>query len=100
MGAINVKRLGLAVGLTFALLHLGCVIVILAVSRETAVTFFNSLLHGLDVTSILRTQMSAREMLYGFIQIFIIGWLTGATIASIYNFHFIRFDNKIKPMSM
>ena len=33
MGAINVKKMGLAVGLTFALLHLGCVIVILTASR-------------------------------------------------------------------
>jgi len=100
MGVINVRKSGLAVGLTFALLHLGCVIVLLFTSRETAIAFFNSLLHGLDVTSILRTEMSAQEMIYGFIQIFIIGWLLGASIASIYNFHFMRFDNKTKTMQM
>ena len=98
MGVINVKKMGLAVGLTAAFLHLGCVIVFLFTSRETAIAFFNSLLHGLDVASILRTDMSAKEMTYGFVQIFVLGWLTGASIASIYNFHFVKFDNKARPM--
>ena len=100
MGAINVKRFGLAVGLTLLFLRLGCVIVVTATSREQAVAFFNTLLHGLDVSSILRTEMSAQEMIYGLIQIFILGWLAGASIAAIYNFHFMRFDNKAKPMNM
>ena len=98
MGAINVKKMGLAVGLTAALLHLGCVTVILFTSRETTIAFFNSLLHGLDVTSILRTDMPAKEMVFGFAQIFILGWLTGASIASIYNFNFIKFDNEARSM--
>ena len=100
MGVINPKKFGLAVGLTFAILHLGCVTVVLLTSRETTIAFFNSLLHGLDVRSILRTDMSATEMVYGFVQIFVIGWLTGASIASIYNFHLIKFDHKAKPMDM
>ena len=100
MGVINVKKMGLAVGLTLAVFHLGCVSVILLTSHETMIAFFNSLLHGIDVTSIMRMDMSAAEMVYGFVQIFIIGWLMGASIASIYNFHFIKFDNKAKPMNM
>lgn len=100
MGVINVKKFGLAVGLTFALLHAGCVSVLLFTSRETSIAFFNSLLHGLDVTGILRTEMSAGEMTYGFFQIFVLGWLIGASIASIYNFHFMRFDNKTRTLSM
>ena len=100
MGAINVKKMALAVGLTAACLHLGCVSVLLFTSRETTIAFFNSLLHGLDVSSILRTDMSAVEMTYGFAQIFILGWLTGASIASIYNFNFIKFDNAASPMKM
>lgn len=100
MGVINVKRMGLATGLTFALLHLGCVSVLLFTSRETTIAFFNSLLHGIDVTSILRTQISAGEMTYGFFQIFVLGWLIGASIASIYNFHFMKFDSKTRQMQM
>jgi len=100
MDAINVKKMGLAVGLTFALLHAACVSVFLFTSRETTIAFFNSLLHGIDVTTILRTEMSALEMTYGFFQIFVLGWLIGASIASIYNFHFMRFDHKTQPMKM
>ena len=94
MGVINVKKMGLAVGLTFALLHLGCVSVMLFTSHETTIAFFNSLLHGLDVASILRTDISMKEMIYGFVQIFVLGWLTGASIASIYNFQLTKFVNK------
>ena len=100
MAVINVKKFGLAVGLTFAFLHVLCVSVVLFTSRETTIAFFNSLLHGLDVTAVLRTDMSALEMTYGFVQIFVLGWLIGASIASIYNFHFIRFDNKAREMKM
>jgi len=85
MGVIKVKKLGFAVGLTFAILHLGCALVVAITSREQAILFFNTLLHGLDVSSILRTEISTAEMVYGLIQIFVLGWLVGATIASIYN---------------
>ena len=93
MGVIKVKKLGLAVGLTCAILHLGCALVVAITSREQAILFFNTLLHGLDVSSILRTQISTAEMVYGVIQIFVLGWLVGATIASIYNFNFIKNTN-------
>lgn len=92
MGVINVKKIGLAVGLTLVILRLGCIVVVATTTREQAIGFFNTLLHGLDVSLILRTEMSALEMTYGIIQVFILGWLAGATIASIYNFHFIKQD--------
>ncbi len=85
MGAINVKKFGLAVGLTFAVLRLGCIIVFALLSREQAIVYFNTLVHGIDITPILKTEMSVQSMVYGLIQIFILGWLVGATIASIYN---------------
>jgi len=52
--------------------------------------FFNSLMHGLDVSSIIRMDMPWWEMIMGVIEVFILGWLTGATIASIYNFAVAR----------
>jgi len=88
MDSINVKKLGFSFGLTFAFLYLGCVIVMSAVNREAAVFFFNSLMHGIDVDSILRTRMPLYEMVIGIVEIFILGWLIGASIASIYNLSF------------
>ena len=85
MGAINVKKMGLAFGLTLVVFRVGCVIVFLALSREQAVSFFNTLLHGVDLNPILKMETSALDTIYGVIQIFILGWLAGATMASIYN---------------
>ena len=98
MGVINVKKFGLAVGLTFVVLRLGCIIVFALTSREQAIAYFNTLVHGIDISPILRTEMSVQSMVYGLIQIFILGWLTGASIASIYNLQMCCFKNK-KPLA-
>ena len=82
---INVKKLGLAFGLTGALLYLGCMLVMATVGHDDSIKFFNSLLHGLDVSSIMRTSVPLWEAGMGIIQIFILGWLTGACIAGFYN---------------
>ncbi|MCB9756990.1 MAG: hypothetical protein H6753_01045 [Candidatus Omnitrophica bacterium] len=97
MGAINVKKMGLACGLTLVVFRLGCIIVFMALSREQAIAFFNTLLHGIDVTAILKTETSVLEVIYGLVQIFILGWLGGATLASIYNLPILlntKGDNK------
>ncbi len=43
-------------------------------------------MHGVDVTSIIRMGMALWEAAIGIIEIFILGWLTGAAIAGVYNF--------------
>ena len=86
MDTINIRRFGLAVGATFALLYALCMLIIMSAGRESAIAFMNSLLHGIDITSIIVTSMPIEEMLIGIIEMFIIGWLAGAMIASIYNY--------------
>jgi hypothetical protein len=83
---IDIRKFGLAIGTTFALLYLGCVFVVVTAGKKASVIFFNSLLHGIDVSSIIRIDMPIWEMALGVVAIFILGWLTGATIAGIYNF--------------
>ena len=85
MKTINIKKLGLATGLTGALLYLGCMVVMFTVGREGSVKFFNNLLHGLDVSTIIRTDIPLWEACLGIVQTFILGWLIGACIASLYN---------------
>ncbi|CAN5360682.1 hypothetical protein BH09BAC6_BH09BAC6_00940 [soil metagenome] len=82
---INVKKLGLAFGLTSALLYLACMIVMATVGHANTVTFFNSLLHGLDVSSIIRSDVPLGEAGIGMVETFIIGWLIGACIGGLYN---------------
>jgi hypothetical protein len=82
---IDVKRLGMAFGFTAAVIYLGCVMVMWTVGKEGSILFFNSLMHGIDVAPIIRTAMPWQEMVMGLFQVFILGWLSGATIAGIYN---------------
>lgn len=88
MNHINVKKLGLAFGLTGALLYLGCMVLMLTVGHNGTVNFFNSLLHGLDVSSIIRMNIPLCEALIGIIETFVLGWLVGACIAGFYNMTF------------
>ena len=85
MNCIHFKSFGLATGVTTALLYLGCVVVMKLTGPELTKEFFNSLLHGIDVSTILRMDISIAETVLGLMQTFMIAWLTGASIASIYN---------------
>lgn len=82
---LNVKKFGMSLGLTFALLYLGCALVVIIAGHEASISFFNTLLHGIDVSSIVRMDMPLWEALLGIVEIFILGWLIGACIAGFYN---------------
>lgn len=85
MNHINIRKFGLAFGITGALLYFGCAVVMLTLGHDSMVKFFNTLLHGLDVSSIIRMNISLVEELLGLVQTFILSWLIGACIAAIYN---------------
>lgn len=82
---LNVKKFGMSLGLTFALVYLGCALVVIIAGHEASISFFNTLLHGIDVSSIVRMDMPLWEALLGIVEIFILGWLIGACIAGFYN---------------
>lgn len=85
MHTLSVKRFGFALGATGALLYLGCVFVMLTVPHEAVIRFFNSLLHGWDVTHMMRWDMPWWEAILGVLETFILGWLVGAVFAVFYN---------------
>lgn len=85
MHTINVKKFGFGTGLTAALLYIGCILVMATVGYNGTVKFFNSILHGIDTRSIIRTDVPFWEACMGIVEVFIIGWLVGACIAAIYN---------------
>ena len=82
---LSVKKIGFATGLTGALLYLGCMLVMFTVGQEGTVKLFNSLLHGLDVSSVVRTEVPLWEAGIGIVQTFILCWLIGACIGTLYN---------------
>ncbi|GAA4429579.1 hypothetical protein GCM10023188_15120 [Pontibacter saemangeumensis] len=85
MNSINIKKFGLACGLTGAIVYLGCILVMATMGHEGTIMFFNNLLHGLDVSSIIRMDIPFWEAVVGVIETFVIAWLLGASIAAIYN---------------
>ena len=85
MTRLSLRRMGFAVASTSAVLYVGCAFVMMTVPQQTAVRFFNSVLHGVDVTSIIRWHMPWWEMVVGVLEVFIMGWLIGATVAVFYN---------------
>ncbi len=92
---INVKKFGFATGLTGALLYLGCIVVMATVGQGGTIKFFNSLIHGLDVSSIVRMHVPLWEAGVGIIKTFVLGWLVGACIAGFYNALLFKKNNKI-----
>jgi hypothetical protein len=86
MNTINIKKFGLAFGVTGVLLYLGCMILMLMVGHDGTVVFFNSILHGFDTSSIVRMDVPLIEAVIGIVETFVLGWLIGAAIAGIYNF--------------
>lgn len=85
MYRLNVKKFGFALGLTVALIYLGCMIVMATAGEEGTIIFFNSLVHGLDTSNIIRMDVPLLEAFFGIVQTFILGWLVGACIAAFYN---------------
>jgi len=85
MNALSIRRFGFALASVFALLYLGCAFVMMTVSKQAAIFFFNSLCHGVDWTPILRWEMPWWEMAVGLLEVFILGWLVGAAFAALYN---------------
>ncbi len=85
MHRLNVKKLGFAFGLTGTIIYLGCMIVMATAGREGSIIFFNSLLHGLDTSNIIKMDIPLLEVLMGIVQTFILWWLIGASIGAFYN---------------
>ncbi|PHR69669.1 MAG: hypothetical protein COA67_09670 [Lutibacter sp.] len=85
MYRLNVKKLGFAFGLTGSIIYLGCMIVMATAGQEDSIKFFNNLLHGLDISSIIKMDISLIDAFMGFVQIFILWWLIGACIGAFYN---------------
>lgn len=82
---LSIYRFGFGVGITGVVFYIGCIVTMVTVPRDKAVTFFNSLIHGLDVEPVLRDNVPFLEALLGVISTFILGWIAGVIIAGIYN---------------
>ncbi len=85
MNKINVCQFGLAFGITFAVVYFACAVMMAFIGKNGAIFIFNSLMHGIDTTTIIRMDVPAKDAVVGIIETFAIGWGMGALIAVIYN---------------
>ncbi|MEQ9469016.1 MAG: DUF5676 family membrane protein [Ekhidna sp.] len=88
MQHIDIKKFALAWGVVGALFYLGCIILMATVGRDGTILFFNSLLHGLDTSAIIRMDVPRTEALIGLVEMFVLSWLFGALVATVYNISF------------
>ncbi len=93
MNHISIKNLGLATGTTIAIVYVACIVVTSLLSPAASLAFANNLMHSIDVSAIMRkTPMPFSEALIGTVEWFVIGWLMGASVASIYNISLSKQD--------
>ena len=85
MNTLDAKKLGTALGLTGVLFYFGCILVMMIGGQSGTIWFVNSLLHGLDVTSVVQANIPIGQTIAGIVLTFGLGWLTGFMTGTIYN---------------
>lgn len=85
MNKINSNKLGIALGITGVVLYFGCMLLMLIGGEAGTTWFFNSILHGLDVSDVSRMKVPIGQSIIGIILTFGLGWFTGFLTGTIYN---------------
>lgn len=85
MDKLSVLSVGIALGVTSALMSMFCALAV-AIWPEAALDFFGAIMHGLDLSAVRSTApISPVRVLYGVLGLGIAGLLAGVVYASIYN---------------
>lgn len=82
---IDPRKLGISIGFTFFLLYIGCMILMYYLGHDGTVTYFNNMLHGIDISTIVKMNITLAEAFAGIIEIFILGTFIGICIGGFYN---------------
>lgn len=98
MNYIKVTRFGLAVGIAATLYYFACALVFIIGGRDVSIQYLNSVLHGVDISPILKQSMTVTELCISLVEFFVITTLVGATIAAIYNWLAHDASQKAKPI--
>lgn len=85
MKEINVKRFGLAVGGSLALLYLICILIIIIFGPSPIAYLVTVLFHGIEMTSVVSREVPFWMGVGGIIEVFVLGGITGMLAAGIYN---------------
>ena len=86
MQKLSPVRFGVAVGASGALFYVACMIFMATAPMETVTWISNSLLHGVDIKSIMRESVPLSQSIVGILSTFVGGLIFGSLTARIYNF--------------
>ncbi|TJW50830.1 MAG: hypothetical protein E5X65_26090 [Mesorhizobium sp.] len=85
MNKLSILSVGIALGVTLALMSMLCALAF-AIWPDATVYFFGAFMHGLDLSAVrLAAQMSPGRVLYGVVGLGVVGLVAGVIYASIYN---------------
>ena len=85
MQKLSPLPLGVAFGTAGVVYYVGCMIFMATATSDAVAWISNSVLHGADVTSVMRESIPLSQSLFGILFTFIAGFVFGALSASIYN---------------
>ena len=85
MKKLNQIKFAVASGLTSVVIYLGCFLIMTILGKDSLVKLSNLLFHGMDFTTIIRTEIPIWETLIGALISFVFWAATGYLIAFIYN---------------
>ena len=78
-------RFGVAMGIAGSAFYTACMVFMAIAPADSVTWFFNSLLHGVDITAIIRDSVPFPQSLAGIVSTFAGGWIFGALTACLYN---------------
>jgi hypothetical protein len=82
---LSIKKIGIAAGIAATIFYVGCALVMMIGGKAGTIKLYNSLLHGMDTTSIIKMNVPISESLIGVVLTFILAGLFGAILAYFYN---------------
>ena len=85
MQKLSPLRFGISIGVVGAAFYIACMAFMATASTESVVWFSNSLLHGVDIESVMRESIPFDQSLVGILSTFVGGLIFGILSASIYN---------------
>jgi len=82
---LQALKLGMAFAVAGVSMYIGCLVLMLILGKEETIWFFNSILHGFDVTNSIRMNVPLAQTASGIIITAGISCFIGWLIAFVYN---------------
>lgn len=86
MQKLSPLRFGIAIGVAGAILYIACMVFMAVTPKENVAWISNSVLHGVNIQSVMRESVPLVQSLVGIVSTFVGGLIFGSLSACVYNF--------------